>query len=260
MLRRRSRLIRLLLFLGLLLGGCAAPGTVVDPARYEGPVRVACLGGSTTFGYGVRWRARDSDRDAYPAQLGRLLGSAWEVRNCGYVAATVSKKGDFPYVSSAAYAQALAFKPDVAIIMLGTNDSKPQNWRYADEFEADFRCLVGDLRRVNPHVRTYLCLLAPTVQAQWGIDDHIIAEQINPRLRRLARDLGLPLVDMYTPFLNRPELMADSVHPNRQGACLMAGVLYATLTGRAAPAFPAPATAARPVNLRPTTTPASAAP
>ena len=42
-------------------------------------VRVACIGDSITSGY----RLAHPDRDAFPAQLQRMLGDGYEVRNFG---------------------------------------------------------------------------------------------------------------------------------------------------------------------------------
>jgi sialate O-acetylesterase len=43
-------------------------------------VRIACVGNSVTYGYGIANRERDS----YPAQLQRMLGEGYEVRNFGH--------------------------------------------------------------------------------------------------------------------------------------------------------------------------------
>lgn len=47
------------------------------------------------------------------------------VRNYGVSGRTLPKKGDYPYWKEAAYNQSRNWGPDVVIIRLGTNDSKP---------------------------------------------------------------------------------------------------------------------------------------
>jgi lysophospholipase L1-like esterase len=37
---------------------------------------------------------------------------------------------------------ATTFAPDIVIILLGTNDTKPQNWRYKSDFSGDLRDLI----------------------------------------------------------------------------------------------------------------------
>ena len=84
-------------------------------------VRVACVGDSTTYGYGIE----NLPTDAYPHQLEKLLGPSYSVQNFGKNAATLLKKGDLPYWEQIEYKQALKSKPDIVIINLGVNDAKP---------------------------------------------------------------------------------------------------------------------------------------
>jgi sialate O-acetylesterase len=69
-------------------------------------VRVACVGDSITFGYGLQ--------QSYPAKLGHLLGTNYEVRNFGVSATTLLHCGDYPYIGRPAYTNALDFKADLA--------------------------------------------------------------------------------------------------------------------------------------------------
>ncbi|ULT27085.1 hypothetical protein KUH03_10080 [Sphingobacterium sp. E70] len=46
----------------------------------QAPIKVACIGNSVTFGYGLAHPAQDS----YPVQLQALLGQEFEVRNFGH--------------------------------------------------------------------------------------------------------------------------------------------------------------------------------
>src|ERR1041384_7347597 len=95
--------------------------------------RVACVGDSITFGSGVVGRESNS----YPAVLQHFLGNKFEVRNFGVSGATLLKKGDKPYWKEHAFTNATAFKPNIVVIKLGTNDSKPQNRKNIVEFAGD---------------------------------------------------------------------------------------------------------------------------
>ena len=113
------------------------------------PIRVACVGDSITFGAFLPNRERNS----YPAQLGRLLGASYDVHNFGINSATMLKKGDFPYVKQKIHNEAVAFAPDIVVIMLGTNDSKHRgdgslaadnavdNWQYKADYVPDYEAL-----------------------------------------------------------------------------------------------------------------------
>ncbi len=141
----------LVLFISGLLNitGFAQP---IDPASYSSPVKVACIGNSITYGSGIP----DRPRDSYPSQLGHMLGDRWIVRNFGIGGSTILKKGDFPYWKEDAYTELKAFQPDVVIIKLGTNDTKPQNWKYSGEFPADYLTMVTELKNLASHPR-FIC-------------------------------------------------------------------------------------------------------
>ena len=92
------------------------------------PVVVACVGDSITEGIG----ATRADQYSYPAQLQGLLGEGYAVHNYGASGMTLLAEGDYPYIRQERYAASLACPCDVVLLMLGTNDSKPQNWRFQE--------------------------------------------------------------------------------------------------------------------------------
>ena len=121
----------------LILQTSCAPlknGRVAEPV----PIRVACIGDSITFGANIQNREHDS----YPADLQRMLGRHYEVDNFGVSGANLIKKGDKPYWQEPEFLAATTFAPDIVIILLGTNDTKPQNWRYKSDFSGDLRDLI----------------------------------------------------------------------------------------------------------------------
>lgn len=105
-------------------------------------IKIACIGNSITYGVGTRNPAKDS----YPAVLGQMLGDGYEVRNFGVSARTMLMKGDHPYMKEERYRQALAYNPDIVTIKLGTNDTKPQNWRYKSDFKKDMETMIRTIR------------------------------------------------------------------------------------------------------------------
>ena len=86
-------------------------------------IRIACVGNSITDG-----NAMSSKSDSYPMALGRYLGAGYDVRNCGKSGTTMLKNGDYSYWNEQLFDDAINFNPNIVTIMLGTNDSKPQNW------------------------------------------------------------------------------------------------------------------------------------
>jgi len=183
----------------------------------SGGVKVACVGDSITFGSGAPpgWD--------YPSQLQRLLGRGYRVRNFGVSGATMLSHGNRPYVEQPAFAAALNWHPDVVILMLGANDTKPVNWdAHGREFEPDCRALIARLKASNPAMKLFLCRpswIAGT--GHYGITEEGIAREI-PILDKIAVSMGLAEIDMHAALLGHPEDLPDHVHPNRDGAARLA--------------------------------------
>lgn len=192
--------------------------------------RVACVGNSVTYGM----RLENRETECYPAQLQQLLGDAYEVRNFGHNGATLLRHGHNPYVDLPEYADALAFRPDVVVIHLGLNDTDPRNWPdYADEFNADYTALINAFREHNKDVKVYVCLLTPihhrhprfrssTRDWHYAIRQHI---------RQVAEANNAVLIDLYEPLHARTDLFPDALHPNAEGAGIIARTVCGMLTG-----------------------------
>jgi lysophospholipase L1-like esterase len=195
------------------------------------PKRIACVGDSITYGAGVEQREVNN----YPAQLGRMLGEGYQVRNFGVSGATLLKQGDKPYIKQKAYTDALEFKPDIVIIKLGTNDTKPQNWKHKDQYAADYKDLIADFRKANPDVKVYTALPVPAFPGNWGISDETIKGEVIPLAKQVAEETKATVIDLYTPMAGRKEFFPDKVHPNKAGATAMTKVIYTALTGKEAP-------------------------
>ncbi|HYG24991.1 MAG TPA: GDSL-type esterase/lipase family protein [Verrucomicrobiae bacterium] len=188
--------------------------------------RVACIGDSITFGVGVK----DLKADAYPAQLARMLGDRWEVKNYGVSGATMMNKGDRPYQQRAEYKAALASKPDVVVIALGTNDSKPQNFeKNPDDFLPSYRAMVNSFRETNPRIKVFVCLPVPAFPENGGIRDSVISGKIIPEIQRLAQEENLFVIDLHSALDAKSEHFPDKVHPNKEGARLIAKAVAAAV-------------------------------
>jgi lysophospholipase L1-like esterase len=188
-------------------------------------IKVACIGDSITEGANV-----DTPTiNAYPIVLGRLLGTNYQTRNFGVSGRTLLRKGDFPYWNELAFRNATNYGPNIVTIMLGTNDSKPQNWRYKDQFAADLRDMIDIFANLPSHPRVFVCLPVPAYAIQFDINPDIIKSQIIPILKQVAKDKGATTVDMYSPLSGRPDLFSDQIHPNAAGASIIAKTLHGAL-------------------------------
>ena len=207
-------------------------------------IRVACIGNSITDGHGIDL----APRNGYPAQLQRILGNGYNVKNFGVSARTMLNKGDYPYMNELAWRDALAFKPDIVIIKLGTNDSKPENWKYNAEFKQDLEQMITTLSpslgqpakkgkkrekglaNVAAGPKIYLCTPIPAFKSTWNINDSVIVNGIIPIQKEVAAKYGLQVIDLHTLYANDGDkMLTDGIHPDDKGARRMAQIMAAEL-------------------------------
>ena len=213
---------RLLLSLLLLL--------FLLPLSARRTIKVACVGNSITYGTGVANR----EQNAYPVVLQRLLGKGYQVENFGKPGATLLRHGHRPYFDQPEFRAALQFRPDIAVIHLGINDTDPRNWpNYRDEFIPDYLALIDSLRAANPHVRILVARLTPI-----GVDHPRFdsgtrkwREEISQAVQQVANIAHVEWIDFYAPLVAHPDWMPDAVHPDARGAEVLAKVAYSGITG-----------------------------
>ena len=198
-------------------------------ATAQEKIKVACIGNSVTYGMTHKNPAETS----YPTQLQQLLGGEYEVRNFGHSGATLLSKGYRPYVSLPEYTAALEFAPDIAIIHLGLNDTDPRAWpNYRDEFYGDYMNIVKALRDKNPEVEVYICRMTPIFhwhrRFKSGTRDWYW--QIQDVIEDIAKYVELELIDLSRYMYHRPDLMPDALHPNEQGAGIIARQVCSAIT------------------------------
>ena len=206
----------------------------------ESPVqRVACVGNSVTFGYGLS----DREHTAYPVVLQQLLGKGFDVRNFGHSGATLLRHGHRPYTQLPEFRQAMDFKADLVVIHLGLNDTDPRNWpNYGDEFIGDYRALIDSFRVANPQAKIWICLMTPIFHRhsrfQSGTRDW--HEAIQKAIRQIAATADVGLIDLHTPLYSHPDLFPDALHPNAEGAAILARTVCSAITGNYGGLQPSP--------------------
>ena len=178
------------------------------------PVRVACVGDSITNG------------TEYPDDLWMMLGTNYTVGNFGVGGATASLESDKPYMDQIEFQEAKQFKPDIVVIMLGTNDAYPSRQQNLNNFTADFKKLVDAFQELIPKPEIFLVLPPPVFSADLGPNNTILLVNVIPRIMQVATELGLPTIDVYTPLMNHADYFWDGVHPNNNGAKIIATQIF----------------------------------
>lgn len=192
----------------------------------QNKIRIACVGASITYGHFLD----DREHNSFPGQLQSLLGNEYIIGNYGVSGTTMLKKGNSPYWKTRQFQEALNSNPNVVFIDLGGNDSKLINRKYLKEINQDCQDMITAFRLLPSHPR--VIVLLPTVSFVSDtseIWDQAIVQLVIPELQRAAYEKNAELLDMHQLLVNHEELMPDKMHPNKQGATIIARRLYELL-------------------------------
>ena len=219
-----------------LLVGALALTLVFVPAdarrkpKVEPKIKVSCVGNSITYGM----RLDDREHESYPARLQEMLGDRYEVANFGKSGATLLRHGHRPYFEQEEFRQAMAFAGDIVVIHLGINDTDPRNWpHFQDEFVGDYLALIDSLRSVNPQARFLIARMTPigSHHTRFISGTKTWHGQIQEAIETVAGASGAELIDFYEPLYRYPWMFPDAVHPDAEGAGILAKTVYQEITG-----------------------------
>jgi len=233
---KRSKLIKVtiatVVMLGLMMAGGSSymynngfSGKLVNGVAKEGQIKVACVGDSITYGHGIK----DWEINNYPAQLQEILGDAYHVANFGSSGACVNPEGDQPYVSRDVYKAALEYDADIIVFMMGTNDSKPENWNGYEAFKEDYTELLESLTEgeTTPKIIIGTCAESffledadtSTGIAKYDIQPAIVDEIAEKIHEESIAGIVTCVVDIHSLTEAHPEWFeVDGIHPNNDGA------------------------------------------
>ena len=176
--------------------------------------RVACLGDSIT------------ENTPYPMDLTTLLGNKSIVGDFGVSGATVDFNASEPYVYQEKFKEAKSFLPTTVIIMLGTNDARIDNYHQISTFVADYETMIRSIQSFNSKPDIIIVEPPPIYNNTFNLNGTSFSQGVIPRIQQVANALNLLLINVYTPLLNQPEYFSDGVHPNNEGAQVIANIIY----------------------------------
>lgn len=218
-----------ILVLALIMGGGFAylyfngmSGMSDTTQAKGGQIKVACVGDSITYGHGISGWPENS----YPHVLQELLGDGYHVNNYGVSSYAVQEKADRSYRTLAHYQECLAYDADIVVFMMGSNDSKPENWKDAETFRMDLESLLdsfGDAKIILCTPATAFFLEGQTE----GVTNHniqpLMVDEIAQVVKEIAEKKGYTLLDIHALTADHPEWFTkDGVHPNNEGAAAIA--------------------------------------
>lgn len=179
-----------------------------------GATRVACLGDSITQVSG------------YPNKLQTMLGNNYYVREFGVSSSTVLVNSHTPYIDQKEFQKVKEFLPKIVIILLGTNDAREDTYQSIDNFVADYEQLIREVQGMESKPNVLLVKPPPLFENDFDLSNSNLLEGVIPRIEEVAKNLGLTTIDVYTPLANHPEYFVDGVHPNNDGARLIASEIF----------------------------------
>jgi len=215
----------LMLIFSLFLLGCSGGTEKTYSEESLGahvPLRVACVGDSITEGY----KLSNPFVQSYPAQLAKLVADGVDVKNFGLRGRTIIKASEESYWNAEVYKQSLAYNPEVVVIMLGTNDMKNANYEKRFNIIDDYTALIGSYKVLHSKPTIYICLPTPSYGNIQGITNKRIVEVLIPMIKEVAIENSVRVIDMYTLLNDKKVLFPDTLHPNLEGARLMAEHVY----------------------------------
>ena len=193
----------------------------VDPAKKH----IACIGDSITYGNGVLFNG-NYKQSTYEYFLQQLVPDEYQVLNYGLSARTLMNEGDQPYSREKFYTATHEVAADIYIIMLGTNDSKPFNWKgNEDKYKPELKAFVESYQKVQETPCIYLMqpprafgLLNDKLDfVGYSIKPEPIEGPIHEAVAEVAAETGCGLIDLYTLTKDHPEWFPDGIHPNTAG-------------------------------------------
>jgi lysophospholipase L1-like esterase len=124
------------------------------------------------------------------------------------------------------FQSAKSFEPNIVIIMLGTNDDLMSLHQYNESFEHNYTQLITSFQQLQSKPQIWIALSPPIFSNSSDLSPTYLVNTIIPKTQDLANKMNLPTIDVYSAFGNRSDYFKDGVHPNSQGAALIATEVY----------------------------------
>jgi len=113
---------------------------------------------------------------------------------------------------------------------------RTHNWQYKAEFEDNYIEMIKSFRNLASAPSVWICYPVPAYPGRWGISDKTIKNEVMPLIEKAAAKTDVKIIDLYTALSNKAELFRDKIHPNAEGAGIMAKTIAAVITGKSLPA------------------------
>ena len=110
--------------------------------------------------------------------------------------------------------------------MLGTNDARTDIYQQISNFVVDYERIIKSIQSLSSKPQIFLVEPPPIFNNTLDLNGTSFAQGVIPRIEQVANATGLPIINVYTPLINHPEYFPDGVHPNSEGAQIIANIIY----------------------------------
>ncbi|MTB64042.1 esterase [Streptococcus sp. zg-86] len=192
----------------------------------NGAIKVATVGDSLTYGYGLENR----ERDAYPSILAEKLGHHYQVLNFGLSGRSLQSTSDYPYLQEKNAQLSFESEADIVIIMIGSNDSRGPYWN-KERFIREYGEMVDRYVQMPSQPDVYLMVPPYVPTSRFGLNNDIVRTELQEIIPRIAKEKGLEWVNFYPLTEGHLEYYSDGLHLTPLGNQFVAETVYAAIMG-----------------------------
>ena len=193
-----------------------------------GRLIISCVGDSLTFGSGVTGLKM---KNSYPAVLKQQLHMRrHHIHNFGEGGMTMVKEAAnrSSYWDSIKYKEAMNSHPNIVVIMLGTNDAKPQHWNQIN-FRKDYIEMILGFQNLKSKPTVYICIPPPvnSLVPVYKIDPNIVNNILPNMIKEIGSFCNVEVIDNFELFggvkLGHDDAYSvDNCHLNNHGYSMIA--------------------------------------
>lgn len=105
---------------------------------------------------------------------------------------------------------------------LGTNDSKPCNWKYKAYFKHDLMEMIDRFSSLESKPKIYLCFPVHAFSDSFTVSNNVIRDEIISIIKEIAKEKGLDVINLYDSLMPYKQYFTDGIHPDEKTSYLIA--------------------------------------
>jgi hypothetical protein len=86
-------------------------------------------------------------------------------------------------------------------------------------------------RALPSQPQIWICKPVPAFRENFAIRPEVVRDEILPLVEQIGREKHVPVIDLYTALQDAGSLFPDAIHPNAEGAGLIAQTIAPFLLG-----------------------------